>query len=225
MTILMIVPTRGRPHNAKELIESWEDTSRVGQSDLLLAIDEDDPKLAEYQALRRPWGVRLTVGPRLRLGGTLNRAATWEAPYYTALGFMGDDHRFRTPEWDLTFNNKLIKLGDFGIVYGNDLLQGAALPTAVVLSSDIVEILGYMAPPGLIHFYLDNFWKDLGSALGTLEYFPEVIIEHMHPGAGKAPSDAGYQEVNTFDTADHASYTEYLAAQFNEDVRRLKDGS
>lgn len=225
MSILMIIPTRNRPNNIRELVSSWLDTSNSGESELLIAVDDDDLKLSEYQSLVLPEDVHLIVGPRLRLGGTLNRLAIMNAPFYDSLGFMGDDHRFRTPGWDIKFNIALYMLGKYGIVYGNDLLQGEALPTAVVLSSDIVKVLGYMAPPGLIHFYLDNFWKDLGNFIGTIKYFPDVIIEHMHPGAGKAPSDTGYQEVNTFDEADHARYDEYLATQFAEDVRKLRDGS
>jgi hypothetical protein len=46
------------------------------------------------------------------------------------------------------------------------------------------------------HLYLDNFWKALGEDLGNLAYLPQVIIEHLHPVAGKAEWDEGYRAVN-----------------------------
>ena len=50
-----------------------------------------------------------------------------------------------------------------------------------------------MAPKGLEHFYIDNFYRDTGYALGILNYFEDVILEHMHPSAGKAIIDDTYR--------------------------------
>jgi hypothetical protein len=53
-----------------------------------------------------------------------------------------------------------------------------------------------MTFPGCIHLFFDNFVKQLGIDLGCLKYLPDVIIEHLHPVAGKAEMDEGYARVN-----------------------------
>jgi hypothetical protein len=53
-----------------------------------------------------------------------------------------------------------------------------------------------MTFPGCFHLFFDNFVKQLGLDLECLRYLPDVIIEHLHPVAGKAEMDAGYERVN-----------------------------
>jgi hypothetical protein len=53
-----------------------------------------------------------------------------------------------------------------------------------------------MTFPGCIHLFFDNFVKQLGIDIGVLKYLPDVIIEHLHPVAGKAEMDEGYARVN-----------------------------
>jgi hypothetical protein len=183
------------------------------KADLLFATDDDQPEYPEYP------GVQFRVGPRLRMCGTLNAAAVEQAPNYKYIGFLGDDHRTRTPGWD----DKVIEaLESHNVVYGNDLIWGEGLPTAVFLRSEIVQKLGYMAPPSLIHLYLDNFWLELGRAT-TIKYLPDVIIEHLHPSVGKANWTPEYNEVNdqALYSADEKSFREYMEAQFQVDLEKL----
>jgi hypothetical protein len=110
-----------------------------------------------------------------------------------------------------------------GIVYGHDLLQGEKLPTQCAMTADIVRALGHMAPPTLRHMYVDNYWLDLGRAADCIRYLPEVVVEHMHPFAGKAAMDAGYQRVNASEVyaADQQAYAAYHAGQFGADVAKV----
>jgi hypothetical protein len=108
---------------------------------------------------------------------------------------MGDDHLPRTPGWDKAFIQALGH--NTGIVYGDDLLQGANLPTAYGMSRDLVNELRGMTFPGCIHLFFDNFVKQLGLDLEYLKYLPDVIIEHIHPVAGKVAMDEGYERVNS----------------------------
>lgn len=197
MTAMYIVPTRGRPRNALRLAQAWHERTS-SNTRLTFILDDDDPELGNYQdafshATYATFGV--LEGPRLRLGGTLNHYAPIFAERYDAIGFMGDDHVPRHHLWDEMLMQSLIAQGG-GLVYGNDLLQGRNLPTAVLMDSTIIKALGYMVPPGLTHMYLDNFWRDLGTSLGQLTYREDVIIEHLHPVAGKAEWDDRYKEVN-----------------------------
>lgn len=227
--MLVIVPTRGRPDNMVELMNVWKETANFAH--LIFAVDDDDPRLQEYSdKFIANVGTHtklfsLRIGRRLRLGGTLNEVANFYTDQYSVIGFMGDDHRPRTPGWDALVMDEFDKLPKkSGFVYGNDLNWGEGLPTSVFISSDIIETLGFMVPPGMIHLYFDNFWLDFGRALGRITYLPHVIIEHMHPSVGKSAQDAGYEEVNAPEMYDHdrAVYEKYQRDQMPEDLLRCE---
>ncbi len=216
MNILTIVPSRGRPDAVAELIEDFNATTAI--SNLVIAVDDDDT--SEYVV---PEKVILEVNPRMRMNGTLNFIADKYCYDYDYLVFMGDDHRPRTQDWDLKLA-EAIKDIKHGIAYGNDLLQGENLPTAVMQDSSITRTLGYFSPPKQRHLFLDNFWKDLGTELGTLRYVPEVILEHLHPFAGKAEWDERYVEVNDRQMYiyDQMMYQEYRITRWKEDLAKLR---
>lgn len=221
--LLVIVPSRGRPHNIADLYVAWSETTHRHAS-LLVAVDDDDPALPEYRRVCDLTGIELEVGPRLRLTGTLNKVAVARAPHYRAVAFMGDDHRPRTVGWDTHLMNTLNQLGT-GVAYGNDLIQGEKMATAVAMTSDVVTALGYMAPPQMVHLCLDLVWVEWGRAIDRLAYLPDTVIEHMHPHVGKAANDAGYEEANSAHqtAADHAAYEAYRnGPQFAADVAKLR---
>jgi hypothetical protein len=136
---------------------------------------------------------------------------------------MGDDHLPRTQNWDQAF---IQALGiNTGIVYGDDLLQGANLPTAFGMSRDLVVELQGMTFPHCVHLFFDNFVKQLGLDLNYLKYLPDVIIEHLHPVAGKAEMDEGYARVNQpkWYEKDLLALQQYLAsAEYAELVRKYR---
>lgn len=224
--LVVIVPSRGRPKAAAELAEAFGATRTFAH--LVFAIDEDDPTHDEYaEALGvHPNTVIDTGGAPATMVRALNavavrRASAPDAPF--AIGFMGDDHRPRTPGWDQAYLDTLRELRT-GIVYGNDLLQGENLPTQVAMTSDIIRTLGYMAPPTMTHLYVDNAWLSLGTALGKLRYLPDVVVEHLHPVAGKAEWDDGYRRVNDRGVylRDQAMYRTWLRDSLPVEVERLK---
>lgn len=221
LDMAVIVPSRSRPDNIKLLVESFIETS--AQSDLVIGLDDDDYQ--HYEVLDCPPGFHIiyNVDVRIRMGPTLNRIALDYATRYRYLGFMGDDHRPRTPGWDQRIIETLEAMGT-GIVYGDDLYRGGELATAVFMTSNIVETLGYMVPPGLIHLYIDNAWMALGTGAGVLRYLPEVVVEHMHPAVSKAPWDAGYEEVNSVAmyASDEATYQAWVQHGLPEATEKLK---
>jgi hypothetical protein len=221
--LLVIVPTRGRPQNAQAFHDCWADTT--DDADLLFVCDEDDPLLGTYEYRMRmmPRAGLMKVPPGLRMVGALNAAAVEMAFKYKYLGFMGDDHRCCTKQWDQTIRSAI---GDrkVAVAYGNDLLQGEKIPTAVILTSNIVSELGYMAPPTMQHLCIDLVWKDWADALKCRIYLDYVVFEHMHPANGKADNDAGYQLANSSEQnkRDTDAYYMYKAGDFKRDVAKLK---
>jgi len=217
MTIL--VPSRGRPENIIRLIDAWG-TTTTRNTRLLVLVDDDDSKLDDYLSIPN---IDILVGPRIRIGGTLNVVAPEIAATSRNIGFMGDDHLPRTKGWDETFINELDRL-KVGVVYGNDLAHGVGLATSVAMTSNIVNTLGYMCVPGSIHLFLDNFWMELGRGT-NITYFNDVIIEHVHPNFQKALSDNTYTEANSPEVwgTDEITFHNYVATQLQDDLQKLRN--
>ena len=225
-SMAIIVPSRGRPEAIRGLVEALEITKT--SSPLYVIVDEDDPKLQEYEDLATELQFNYMVTEREGKGMAkpLNKAAHFlsEIGYHEHFCFLGDDHRPRTIDWDKEFVDNLDEM-ETGLIYGNDLFQGEELPTAVAMTGNIVKALKGMVPPGMIHLYLDNFWLQLGRDLNAIRYLPEVIVEHMHPVAGKGDWDAQYKEVNAEEvySADAIAFKEYMAsAEYQELLKALR---
>lgn len=223
--LTVIVPSRKRPDAAAALVDTFQQTC-TADTKLLFAVDDNDPTVAAYQDLARQDWTELVVveGEPRNMVRALNQAAGLvisEGPF--AVGFMGDDHRPRSRGWDSEYLEALRRLGT-GIVFGDDLLQGGRLPTQCAMTTDIVRELGYMSPPGLVHMYVDNFWLTLGQRAECVRYLPDVIVEHMHPVAGKADWDEGHKRVNDprVYAADEAAYSEYCRTSLADDVKKVR---
>jgi glycosyltransferase involved in cell wall biosynthesis len=196
MKMCVVVPSRGRPENADRLAKAFIDTN--ADADLYIVVDNDDPKWNEY-AKNESYTMLPADNKTGGCAASLNTGAVLllditKFPLYDYFVFMGDDHLPRTQGWDKALV-EAIGL-DQGIAYGDDLLQGANLPTAFAMSRNLVAELQGMTFPGCVHLFFDNFVKQLGIDLDCLKYLPDVIIEHIHPAAGKAEMDAGYERVN-----------------------------
>lgn len=224
--LVVIVPSRGRPQSAYWLAEAFRDTCETDVRPVF-AVDSDDPTAPEYQEVVRLGLGSVVIGDHESMVDALNRRATGFASLEgelatKAIAFMGDDHRPRTTGWDAAYLDALEKQP--GLVYGNDLIQGANLPTQVAMSTEVVRALGCMAPPTLTHLYVDNYWLALGKAVGCITYLPDVVIEHLHPVAGKADWDDGYKRVN--DPAmygkDAAAFAEHWQAHGPRDVAAVR---
>ena len=212
---LVILPTRSRPDSAERCINALKEHSVM--SDFVIAIDDDQADL--YPRLD---GVTYEVNPRLRMNGTLNLVANKYADKYETIFFLGDDHLVQTPNWD-EYLSKAIAHKGYGLAYGNDLLQKQNLATAVMMSTNIIRAVGYMAPPKLVHLYMDNYWMILGQRLGTLWYFDNVIIEHLHPVAGKTSWDEQYREANSDEVAnkDRMELHRYMEEDFATELEKI----
>lgn len=215
--LAIIVPSRHRPANFARLCAAYAEPTRAL---LVLCQDDDD----EPYDLPPDTAVTRRVGPRQSMVAWTNTVALEMVGLYPYVGSMGDDHMPRTEAWADTVVAALHEMerrARVGIVYTNDLFQGPSLPTAVYMSTAIVQALGYFALPGLNHFYCDNAWLALGQRLGCLYYLNDVVVEHVHPTAGKGGLDEIYNESLTHWNEDRATFERYMRDGFLEDVRRV----
>jgi hypothetical protein len=208
--MVILVPSRNRPQNIADLIVALDETET--EADLMVIVDDSEPQMDAY--LELDCDIFMVAKDGRGMAKPLNATANHFRNKYHHFAFLGDDHRPRTKNWDLIFIEALHEMGT-GLVYGDDLIQGENLATAICMTGDIVRALRGMVPPKMIHLYLDNFWMKLGKDLDKLKYIPEVILEHMHPIAGKAQMDQGYVDVNAPDvySADLAAFTDYIESR------------
>lgn len=215
MSILALCPSRGRPAQARECLESFTATRRDSGSRIVFLVDTDDPTREDYPAehthLQQPTGC---MGGALRLG--TDPAVLLDA---TSVGMVGDDNRFRSEGWDLALDGWLAEHP--GIAYGDDGFQHERLPTAWWMSRAVVDEFG-LADAGLKHFYMDNWAKELGEGAECLGYLPEVFIEHLHPLAGKAKDDAIYGRSRRWIASDKSTFVRWQRGTRRRDVARLR---
>lgn len=227
--LAIIVPTRGRPGNIEKVIAAWDFTNAWDVADLILAVDADDPELPGYEEIARQFNAEvpgdgrqplktLVMDTWLPMVHKLDRVARDLARAYFAVGFAGDDHIPQTIGWAQRYLTVLDELGT-GMVYGDDGYQGVKLSTEWAVTADVVRALGRMVPAPVEHMYCDNSMMDLFGGAGALRHLPEVRIEHMHPVAGKAATDAQYQRVNHRDqyAKDRRAYERWKFTTHNMD--------
>lgn len=224
MSIIVVTPTRGRPDRAREAYDSFIATRRDPTTKMVFVVDHDDPDREGYQGVPVASFDHEGGG----MGPPMNAAAAEYAKTYDVVGFIGDDHRFRTDGWDVILARVLQQPG-LGIAYGDDLAR-KDIPTQVFIRSDIIRALGWFCLPGAKHLYLDNAWADLGNQAGCLAFVDSVVIEHAHAFFGKAEMDEGYLRVNSpmMYSHDLEAYQRWIetgqAAQDIETVRRVVRG-
>lgn len=222
--LVILIPTRNRPEAVMQLAREFAATC-TAWTRILFVTDEDDPRQYEYRAaidlgrkifsaishVVQPEGGNMITGCNVGAERALQLTRG-------AIGFMGDDHRPRTKGWDRAYLDTLYLQP--GVVYGNDLLQGEYLPTQFAVTAKIIDNLGFLAPPSLVHLYMDDYWMRMGRLCECITYLPDVVVEHMHPVAGKAESDEGYERVNApeINQRDRAALNEHMNLYVDRDM-------
>ena len=226
MSIAVLCPSRGNPNAVFEAAFSFKSTAMNPDSWFIAVVDEDDPLIDTYFAFNEDVSIPIEVVPRGKVGNmnlALNYAATKYAEHHDIIGFVGDDHRFRTTGWDRVIDHVLTNEGG-GLAYADDLAQREQLPTQVFISSPIIKALGWMGLPGARHLYLDNTWRMLGERADCLFYLPDIVIEHMHPAYGKAKWDENHTRVNSEEmyAHDREVFEQWLATTAEQDIERVR---
>ena len=220
--LLVVVPSRGRPQGIARLLDTVHATRRIA-THVHVGVDDDDPELDRYRAVMDGHGADgdlLEVGPRKGLAATTNDIAVRRAGEYPFLASLGDDMAPRTPGWDRALTRAITDMGGTGFAYPHDGIR-EDIPEAVVVSSDIVQALGWFANPALQHFWIDNTWADLGRGAGCIRHLRVVVVDHLHPDAGKAPGDRTYAESNKKIPADRDAYFAWRSGRMADDVRTI----
>lgn len=219
-TNLVMVASRNRPHNVERCFRHLKEVSHI--SDFILIINQDQREL--YSDID---GVQTIVVP-----DSYGKTSTAKTNYvvdkklyqgYLTLSGIDDDTIVTTDGWDLLLSLPL-KAKGYGVSWGNDTIQNGRVPTKWTMTTNIIDALGFICPPGLIHLFIDDFLARIGQELNSAHYAPNVMMEHHHWLNKKAEMDETYQETASRETWDHDErvFTEYMTGQFHEDIERVK---
>jgi hypothetical protein len=220
--IIVLCPTRDRPERAQEMIWSFLKKTHDESTRMVLGVDDDDPKRADYRRLIQE---RPNVHLQVVTGGSLTKATNELAELFwdedVILGHIGDDHLFRTDAWDIRVRERAQSVA---VVAPNDGVHQGRIPTACFMSSIIPRTLDWMALPISRHLYIDDVWRVLGMALDIYHYLPQVLIEHMHPAVNKAAWDDGYRMNNSTERweRDQAAFEAWLSKRSEADIETLR---
>jgi hypothetical protein len=214
--LLVIVPSRGRPRSVARLLDAVRETRRIG-THVHVAVDEDDERLPEYEAVADEAGTEVTleIGPRKGLCDWTNEVAVRWVPEFPFLASLGDDHVPRTPGWDAALVGAIRDMGGTGLSYPWDGTR-EDVPEAVVMSSDIVTALGWMCLPGLRHWYCDDTWAALGRGAGCIRHLRAVAVDHVR-GRTDATAVGNGKSLD----ADRETFWAWRRGQAAEDIKTI----
>ena len=219
--LAVLVPSRGRPANVARLIKACAKTCRI-KTMLMFGFDDDDLALSANLAAI-DWESMSVVQPRMGLAAWTNHLCgavidgSVDVPY---LASVGDDMVPITDGWDEQLIGQLERTGP-GFAYPEDRRR-SDIPEACVISTPIVQALGWMCLPALDHWYVDNVWADLGNGAGCLHYLPDVIVEHRHPNVTGQPGDRTYSDAAARFDADAAAYRRWRLFQMGKDIETVR---
>jgi len=222
----ILLPIRKRPHNLPRFYAHWKRTTS-GNSRIYLIMDTDDDT---YDNMELPEEFVIIKQPNLPTVPKMNKVVMRVAKECDYVGFVGDDIRFRTIDWEELVIAKLDKLGKYSMIYINDLLQEHKLATHPVFTSELIKKVGYIGIPTLYHTMVDMGWMHLCTYLnkecvdGGCTYMPEVVGEHIHRDNNKAPDDILYKLAYSEEWLKHdrAEFNKYFPKQFYEDLKSLE---
>ena len=191
--ISVLLPSRGRPENLERFLASLYSTvAHQRFVEVLVRLDNDDPKLGEYLKLEQP--VSFYHGPRDLLSKNWNDIAGFAKG--DIFLHAGDDITFDTPGWDQKIRDTFDRFPDrILFAYGDDLgPNGQTFGTHGFVHRRWVETVGYFLPPLFSSDWNDVWLNEVAENLGRKVFVDGLVMEHHHYIFGKAERDVTHAE-------------------------------
>lgn len=199
------LPSYGRP----EALRALRDAPGGMPDDVIVLVNEDDPRRADYAAMSR-WPVRyIPAGSRVCDAW---RYVWREYPDEAFYGVLSDDLIPQTPGWD----DKMVAAagsGSFANPRGGFGWPGK-MRSAVCIGGDLVRAMGGIAPDGFNHNFVDDVWDLVGATFRLIVPVADVTIEHRHPIYGGVERDATYVRGSSDFEQDRVRFHEWRANEW-----------
>jgi len=191
--LLVMCSTKGRPEILREMINSFLATKSEG-THLKIYIQETDPKIVEYKQVAKDYEhfslnlinieqnyLKFIFGKEKKTMVEVLNYIYYKNKGYKYYADINDDHVYKTVGWDKILTDAIEEKGGWGIACGADLVNGDwyefQRPSAVVVSANILKVLGYWIDPCFEHIGCDDFHKHIAKATNLI-YLEHVITEH-----------------------------------------------
>ena len=216
--LLTMCSSHQRPDRVQTMIQTFNETKNK-ETELVIYVSENDIKIDDYR--KSLVGTKHIIGPYKTMVQVLNFLSCDCYPDMLYYQEVNDDHAYRTKDWDRKMMKAIDDKKGWAVAYG----WTQNLPTAIMMSGKLVKTLGFFLPPQFIHTYVDDFICELSNELNLLVHLPEVVIEHMHPGFGKAVVDENYKWVYSMEqmTIGGQILNEWRSKYRANDIQRVRD--
>lgn len=189
--ISLLVPTRHRRKQFEKFAKSARAKADAPKNvEIVCYTDVDDDSYADLNLT-----VTRIVGER-DYKNMWNRCA--EHAKGDILALLGDDVLFRTKGWDSRIEEEFVKYDDKILLAfgkdGNEWQRDKPYGTHPFIHRRWVDAVGYFVPPYFSADMIDTWLNDVAEAIGRSVFIPEIFMEHMHVGFGKAKMDDVYAD-------------------------------
>lgn len=218
--VLTILPTFGRAHsNIPRFFKAAAETGMTIPG--YLVVDEADyaKNVEVYDALELPdnWSIHLVQG-----GGC---AIATEQAYRAlitddtdAVFWLADDLIPETPQWDVRC---IEQLNGWNFVSTNDAAHAPAKANgATVWSGDLIRAIGYFAPPGAVHMYIDDLVEEVGRATGCWHCDMSILVRHEN-AAWSGAKDTTFAKTNAHWPEDDRAFQAWKRDEKHNAVNRV----
>lgn len=199
--VSLLLPTRGRRAWVERFLNSVaRETAYLETVEIVICVDEDD--LDSHGIDHPKLHIVELIGPKRSMGAYNSDAL--HASRGEIVVLANDDMVIRTPGWDERLRAVHAEYPDgIYLAYCNDLFKRNKICTFPVLSRHCCKLLVEPYPhiyqgAFIDHHLLDVFKRLEKAGHGRIRYLDDVIFEHLHFRAGKAPMDATYAARSRF---------------------------
>jgi len=215
--INVILPSRNRPQACREAVDSLLATRGLGDTRVTVVADSASSTIQAYRDLFTDVGFIETTGNMIERTNYAAKRIDGDI-----IGWMADDNRFRTQEWDRIIDDEFEY--DAGFVALDDLFWSQkGKPANIFTKKSVIAALGWYANPGQHHFYMEDTLRVLAVATDNWTYLEGVVCEHLHPAIGKGEWDDAYrqQETQAMYDSEGRAFIDWIQTRFEGDRERV----
>ena len=212
---MWILTSLGRPDRIRKVVDSYD---WGGQSRVILALYDGDKRLQEYMVQKWPNGWQIKTVNMRGNGPTYNDIFE-RYPNEKCYGFLADDAILDEQGMLRQLEEEA---GDWNISYSNDKHWGGRLPTMPCIGGALARAVGYLSPPGLLHYAIDNAWGEIGQRLHCLRYRADLTYTHLNPVWGTAPDDSTYQWARNLSPEWERIYRSWMVNELPKALERVE---
>ena len=218
---MWLIPTRNRAGMMKQLITTCETTGDVPEAAVMM-------DGCEYFNINWPqnWHIHHST-EHIEMGKSINNLLTLY-PGRKSYGLLTDHSRPLSRDWSSTLEEEA---GDWGMassVNGKPRINkktGKQRLDCFAIGGKLVEELGYIWHPSVVHMYADDILEDIGYGLDILRFIPEVKFDELQLRDGTLKADENSRRMfhgKFYLPLDAAAYAKWLELEYQPTLERLK---